>query len=217
MKKKYLKLTCAFSIMLMILGCYPHDNVGTSEYDIVVTNYNKDFNYQNLTSFALPDSIVLITDQTSATNRTFLNKATAQLILNQIATNLTSMGWVDNSDDTANASVIILPTVFQTTTVNYYYPYSYWGWYYPGYYPGYGWGYPGYGGYPLTTSYQTGTLLMQMTYRKGIEAGSVPVLWTGLVNGLINANGSSTSSINARIVSDINQAFTQSPYLNIKK
>lgn len=220
MKKNLLKIIFWLSTFLLFCGCYPQENVNTSEYDIVVTNYNQNFNFNSLSSFALPDSIVLISDQTTATTPVFLNKATTTLILNQIATNLTNMGWINKSNDTANASVIILPTVFQTTTVNYYYPYSYWGWYYPGYYPGYGWGYPGYGygGYPMTSSYQTGSLLMQMTYRNGIEAGSVPILWTGLINGLINSGGStSTSSVNSRIVTDINQAFTQSPYLNIKK
>src|SRR6187402_3349396 len=102
MKKKYVKLTLGLSALLTLLGCYPKENVAAySKYDLVITNYDKDFNYQAQTTFALPDSIILITDQSSSsstTKQTFLNQATATLILNQITTNLTNMGWAKVKD-----------------------------------------------------------------------------------------------------------------------
>jgi hypothetical protein len=39
---------------------------------------------------------------------------------------------------------------------------------------------------------------------------TIPALWSGIMNGLASKNALTTSS---RIVRDIGQAFTQSPYL----
>lgn len=209
MKKIPFKLILGF-ILIALAGCYPQENGYVDDYDLVATNYDKDFKFSQHKTFALPDSIVLIGEQTLTGDLVFVDKSTATLILNQIRTNLLKLGWTE--EDTTTADIILLPSVFKNTTVYYYYDYAYWGWYYPGYYPGYGWGYPGYGyPYPAATSYETGTLFMQMTYRAGIEASSVPVVWTGVINGLLNVG--SSSSVNSRITTNINQAFTQSPYL----
>jgi len=209
MKKIPFKIILGF-ILLALVGCYPQENGYVDDYDLVATNYDKDFTFSQHKTFALPDSIILIDEQTTKDDVVFVEDKTATLILNQIRTNLLQLGWTE--EDTTTADIILLPSVFKNTTVYYYYDYSYWGWYYPGYYPGYGWGYPGYGyPYPAASSYQTGTLFMQMTYREGIEASSVPVVWTGVINGLLNVG--SSSSVNSRITSTINQAFNQSPYL----
>ncbi len=213
MKKNHLKIIIGCCIFLL-WGCYPQENGSINEYDLVATNYDKDFAFSQHKNYALPDSIVLVSDQTTnGDDLVFVDKKTAQVILDQIRTNLNSMGWTE--EDTTTADIILLPTALKNTTLYYYYDWAYWGWYYPGYYPGWGWGYPGYGyPYPSVSGYQTGTLFMQMTYRAGIEAGSVPVVWNGVINGLLNVGGSSASStVNSRIVSSINQAFTQSPYL----
>jgi hypothetical protein len=209
MKKNHLKIILGLSIFLL-WGCYPQESGYVNDYDIVGTNYDKEFQFSQHKTYALPDSIVSIGDQTLTGKVVFVDQKTADLILNQIRANLNQLGWVEK--DTSVADIILLPSAFKNTNVYYYYDYAYWGWYYPGYYPGYGWGYPGYGyPYPVASSYETGTLFMQMTYRKGIEASSVPVVWTGIINGLLNVG--SSSSVNSRITTTINQAFKQSPYL----
>lgn len=209
MKKMYLKIVLGLS-MLLLWGCYPQESATVNEYDIVATSYDKEFNFSSHKSYALPDSIVLIDSQNSDNDLEFLDKNTANLILTQIRNNLNGMGWTEK--DSSVADIILLPSAFKTTTVYYFYDYAYWGWYYPGYYPGYTWGYPSYFyPYPVASSYQTGTLMMQMTYKDGIEASSVPVVWTSLINGLLNTG--TTASVNSRITSTINQAFAQSPYL----
>lgn len=209
MKKNHLIIILGLSIFLF-WGCYPQENGYVNDYDIVATNYDKDFQFSQHKTYALPDSIVLVGDQTLTGSVVFVDQKSADLILNQIRANLNKLGWVEK--DTSVADIILLPSAFKNTNVYYYYDYAYWGWYYPGYYPGYGWGYPGYGyPYPVATSYQTGTLFMQMTYRKGIEASSVPVVWTSVINGLLNVG--SSSSVTSRITTTINQAFNQSPYL----
>jgi hypothetical protein len=40
--------------------------------------------------------------------------------------------------------------------------------------------------------------------------GNVPIVWIGVINGLVEG---SQASINARVLTDIDQAFTQSEYL----
>ena len=44
------------------------------------------------------------------------------------------------------------------------------------------------------------------------ETDSVPTIWTGDINGLLGAGAASTQQ---RLEYNINQAFTQSPYLKV--
>jgi Domain of unknown function (DUF4136) len=193
MKNKHFALL-GIALVSLLLSCYPHKNIYVDEYDIVGTAPDKQFDFSTHKTYALPDSIILVDGDAYKNKKECIDQTTANLILGQIRMNLDAYGWVEK--DTSVADIILLPSVFKNTTISYYYDYAYWGWYYPGYYPGYGWGYPG----------------GAMTYRKGIEAGSVPVVWTGLINGLLNT-GSSTSSVNTRIKKNIDQAFKQSEYL----
>jgi hypothetical protein len=208
---KKTKIILGLSLLLLLAGCYPSKDVYYNDLDLVGTNYDTKFNFSDVHTYALPDSIILISDGAyDSLNPVFVKQTTANQIINQIRSNMNSYGWTEVNKNVAD--VIILPAAFQTTNVSYYYSWGYWGWYYPGYYPGYGWGYPGYGyGYPTSTTYQTGTLVMSMTYPNGTEVSNVPVVWTGVINGLLS--GSSTSSVQSLITTDINQAFTQSPYL----
>ena len=108
-------------------------------------------------------------------------------------------GW-SYEENPANADVTLFPAVWTNTTV--YYWYDYWCWY-DYYYCGWGWYYPSY------TTYTTGTLVMFMV---PAEQGSVEPLsvWTSAVNGLM----SGTYDV-SRVTNAIDQAFEQSPYLNI--
>lgn len=100
---------------------------------------------------------------------------------------------------------------------------------YPGYpwWPGGGWGgwYPGYPpigcyycGYPPTVSYtkfETGTIILDLFDLRPFSGGGsipseFPPSWIAIMRGLV---GSSSSSNQDRVVSSINKAFDQSPYL----
>ena len=53
-----------------------------------------------------------------------------------------------------------------------------------------------------------------MTYPDGITAAdNVPVVWSSILNGLLEGG---TSEINSRIKKSVDQAFDQSPYLSVK-
>jgi hypothetical protein len=203
--------------VILLSGCYNYeDSADINDLDLVATNYQKDYNFNAKKTFALPDSVVLISGEGFDGTNEYAKQSYAKPMLDAIRFNMTKYGWKEELVDSL-ADVIILPSVSQTTNVYYYYSYSYWNWYYPGgYYPGgWGWYYPGYYYPPTTSSYKTGSMFIQMTDpSNAANSDQLPVVWTGLINGL--AEGS-TASIQARIKTTVDQAFTQSSYLNHNK
>jgi hypothetical protein len=104
--------------------------------------------------------------------------------------------------------VVLTPAGLSTTT----YFYSYWyDWWYGGYWGWYGWYYPP---YYTVSSYTTGTLLMVVADPDQASESPInrsPALWIAAANGLL------TYSYDlSRVSQGIDQAFTQSSYLNIK-
>ncbi len=203
-------LVLLLAVGLMMAGCEPEDSVYVEDLDLVVTNYNPDFNFKAQKTYAMPDSVVLINGQDYDGSTEYAKPTYATPILDAIKKNMANNGWTLVNKN-ASPYVIILPSVSQTTNIFYTYSYAYWGWYYPGYSGGWGWYYPGYYYPPTVSSYKTGSLFLQMTHPGDTSASDLlPVEWICIVNGLMEG---STTSIQARITTGINQAFKQSPYL----
>ena len=178
-------------------SCYPGDITTTAETDIVATFFDKSVDFSTKMTYARPDQVVNINDQTLGTSY----DAT---IVSQIDQNMASLGFTRVTDP-AQADVHIVPLAAASTWVGgSCYP-AYWGGWY-GYPSGWGWCYPD------TYSFQTGTLLLVMVNPQ--SASGSPGLWIAGINGLLEG---STAEINARINKNINQAFTQSPYLGAGK
>lgn len=207
-----------YRIALLVLpvlgGCYPNGADYIEELDLVYTNYDATADFSTRLTYAIPDSVVKITgdiftDPDGDGKPTFVTGGYATTMLNRIKQNLNANGWQE-VDKNANPDVIVLVVSMTQLNLFYYYDWGYWGWWYPTWGYGWGWYYPYYP--PYVTSYRSGTILMQMVDSKAATpAGeNVPVLWSGVVNGL--AEGS-TTSINSRIQTTIDQAFVQSPYL----
>jgi hypothetical protein len=206
-------------LLPLFVGCYPHGATSYTDYDLVYTNHSDSVDFTQRKTFALPDSVVKITgdnfDNPNGDGKpSFLPAAYSEVILSQIAQNMTAYGWTE-VDKNASPDVILLVSASNTTYMYWYYDWSYWGWYYPGYNPGWGWYYPGY--YPpYVSTYTTGTLLIQMTDEKAIiinpqgAVANVPVIWVCVLNGLVNG---STADVATRVQTNLNQAFAQSPYL----
>ena len=77
-----------------------------------------------------------------------------------------------------------------------------------------GWYYP----YPVTYSYDTGTLIMEMVdLRQPVDQSNqnkLPVIWHAYASGLLYGN----SHFNMQLtLNAVNQAFAQSPYLSNKQ
>lgn len=196
------------ALLALFWGCYPGGGDYVDEFDIVLTNYDDNAAFSTMTTYSMPDSIVEIDDDSDPNNPEYIKGSSAAPILAAIRTNMKNYGWTE-VNKLAKPDVILLPSAMQTTTISYYYGGGYWGWYYP-YYPGGGWYYPGY--YPPTySSYTSGTLLVQMTNPNDpTEDDKIPVIWTGVINGLLTG---SSASYNTRVTKNVNQMFTQSLYL----
>jgi hypothetical protein len=200
----------------LLAGCYPQGAEYTDELDLVYTNYASDSNFSARKTYAIPDSVLKISgEQVTVPDSTFrpefLSADYSNPILAAINQNMTTYGWT-RVNKFSKPDVILLVSAMTTTNIYYYYDWSYWGWYYPGYYPGWGWYYPGYYYPAYVTGYRSGSVFIQMVDSKATEitTDNVTVLWSCILNGL--AEGS-TSSITSRLATSINQAFTQSPYL----
>jgi hypothetical protein len=186
-------------IIFLMVSCYPDGIEAYEDTDLVYTNYVDTFDFAANGTYSIPENIVKITgDLADGETPTYVSEPYNTQILNIIKTEMASNGW-SYEENPANADVTLFPAVWTNTTV--YYWYDYWCWYY--YYCGWGWYYPSY------TTYTTGTLVMFMV---PAEQGSVEPLsvWTSAINGLMS--GSYDVS---RITNAIDQAFEQSPYLNI--
>jgi len=201
MKNNLIIVTCLMSFMLF--GCYPDGPEYVEDYDLVLTNYEDDYNFSNQQTYAMPNRIVKITGNVREDEEpVFIPEATATLILANIEANMQRKGW-QRVDVSENPDMLLTPASWEVTTINYWY--DYWGWWWGGYYPG--WGYPPY----YVTSYSTGTLLMSLIDPTLESANGNPIVqWTGAINGIL------TSSYNAsRVNTAVDQAFNQSPYLTI--
>ena len=208
-------LAAVFGIMLLVMGgCAPDSGFNSiSDYDVVVTHYDPEADYQTYTTFAVADTVAHLGNPSGGDDG--ISKAIDPIIIDEITAQMIRMGYTLESDPENNTpDLFMLPGITIST----------WTGYVPGYpwYPGYGWGgwypyypwYPGY--YPgYTYSYDTGTIIVDMVDVATLdeETGDVLVIWTGGINGVVS--GSSSSNYD-RVEGGIRQAFEQSPYLKKK-
>lgn len=201
--------------VLLLAGCQKDPDLSDLSDDFVVfTDYDPEVSFTSYSTFYLPDSILLITD--NPTPRYWSDERAKEIISN-IETVLTTRGYT-RVDEKENADIGIQPSYIQG--VSYFYGYSnpYWWWGYPGYWgPGY-WGGGWYGyyyPYPVTYSYKVGSMMMEMVDltvkpEEGEKNPKLPIRWTAYMDGIL----SGSSRYNAHlIVRAVNQAFEQSPYI----
>lgn len=212
MKKVQSKVSLvALALVVLCLGCRPTSLEYISDYDLVVTNYNRDYAFNAVNTYFLPDSVVYIVDNPGAVNHKYDDQ-----ILGAVKRNLDALGWTQLPSDPGNkADVVVLVSASKDSYASCasYCWWCYWGWY-PGwgYYPpawgpGWGWGYP-----PgvVCSSYSTGTVIVNITDPDEASVNTLPVAWSGVLNGLVEG---SESSVISRINTNIDQMFKQSPYL----
>jgi len=203
---KILRVLSLTALVFLLTQCYPEGPVYTDEVDLVYSNYDPASDFTVKHTYAIPDKIMKIDDKlVNGGSPNFVKDVYASQLLDRIKLNMANYGWSLVNKD-ANPDVLLAPVAYELTTT-YYYGGGYWDWWYGGWY---GWYYP----YPVTTSYSTGSLIVTMIDPKNESAdGKMPAVWTFVVNGLLE--GTTTEFIN-RYTKGINQAYTQSPYLNIK-
>ena len=158
-------------------------------------------------------------------NATGLANELKEEILSLVKQNFEAYNYQLLTDEEAEAQTpdfVVTVTAFATPTFSYNSWGNYWGWY-PGW-EWFGWGgvwggwypwYPWYsGGYYY--AYDKGTVVIDMLDAKKAdkETKRVPVLWTGMVDGILAGN---QNYLAERLEKNINQCFIQSPYLKTTK
>jgi len=212
MKNVFIKIVFVIGIAVGLSSCYPGGAEYISDTDIVITNYDSDYNFGKIQTYFLADSIRHLVNEGEEPDRKW-----DEFILGELAMHFDGLGWdrLSASDISGGQQpdadiVVTLATI--TITNIYSYPwYGGWGWGWGGY-PGYGWGYPWYGGY-YVSSYETGTVLWTMFDPADVDEENEKVYlnWEAVINGLL---GSNPVNGQTRITNGINQAFKQSPYLS---
>jgi hypothetical protein len=222
MKTKLRFFNAAVALMFIAIGftaCYPGDDVSYSDLDLLITDYDVKTNFASLSTYYMPDSVVHLKDTLDPSSNVDVSHDLDDFVLQKVRANMSAYGYTAEAEPSIHKPDIFLTVSVMATknyNVYYYYPY-YWGWGWGWYYKStdyWGWYYPpGWGG-TYVTSYTVGTLVMTMHDIRNATAttDTIPTIWTGAMNGLL---GSSSSATKNRVEYNIDQAFTQSPYLKI--
>lgn len=213
-----LLLFAMIGMVLAVYACYPGGATDVSDFDLVITLYDENFDYGTLKTYAMPDSVVEFPDSTQT-----INPATEQLILQTVADNMANYGYtrIINPDTTVADSIPDVVVLCRALTQDFAafttYPWwGYWGGWYGGWYPpypGWGWGYPP-GGVSVNT-FTVGAVLIDMA--QGLpdppdETAEVQSgVWSAGLNGLLS---NSLQGDQTRVKEGIDRAFEQSPYLD---
>ena len=213
-----------------LAGCYPGGPETFGDTDVVVTLRASDAIFEGDNTFALPDQVIDLGEVVPDDPEPTIDHRFDEDILTRVRSNLEAYGYTYTEDEEAADLWVPVGAIVTTTWVLYQY-YDYWG--YWGFYPGFGggfWiGYPVYG----ISAYQTGTIVFSLVRPEDIEPveeiqisedapreqaleniNKVPAIWSATINGLV---GSSAGTTVDRIQTTIDQAFDQSPYLDLNR
>jgi hypothetical protein len=223
----------AVIVSLFLTACYNYnDDTYLDELDLTLTYYDTSYNFQQNTTFAMRDSVGIISDYLSDAEIEAFYRPNGgnDQIKALISTNLKALGYTEVAA-TENFDLGVNMVVMAVESTDYYYGwwygyYGYYGWYWGGWYP-----YYGYPWYPVSVTYQQGALLTELVdgnslraYRLWADEKSqseienanpedvpdVHFVWQSLVSGIA---GTEKSYNKDRAERGINEAFTQSPYL----
>jgi hypothetical protein len=197
-------------IAVLYGACTPGSDITASESDVVVTHYDTKYNFGSVKYYAMPDSIVDLTADPDDPGDPLISPDKEQEILSLIRSNFTDRGYVQvDTNDAVNPpqfAVIVAAQAVDNYSVYSYYPWYPWGWW------GYYWWY-----YPPTVgvsyAYTLGTLFIQMGEFAPYDPDEdepKTAYWMAAQNGVLN---DSSSNLENRFTTGINQMFDQSPYL----
>lgn len=211
--KKILLISMA---VLAVAACHkePYPQDGDNEY-LVYTSPGKDVNFTQFKTFDIADSLLVI----GQGDKPVYSQTQAALALIQAyRTNMEKLGYIYTPSNPDADLGIQLTYIIKTERYVQYYDNPYWWLDYPGYWPAGYWGnwhgfyYPR----PVVYTYTTNALLADMVNLAAEIEDDKPleILWTSYVGG---PAGSSYQNDVERMKTAINQAFAQSPYLNISQ
>ena len=210
--KKFLVLAIS---LIALASCEKDPDMSQLDSDFTVyTDYDSSTDFSNFTTYCLPDSILVPGD---GMKNSYWKDESAQRLISAAAEAMDSLGYkrVTNPDE-ATLGLQLSFTQMRTHVTDFvgggmygsWWNFAFWGPYWGGWY------YP----YPISYSYDTGTLMMEMvdltkrTAATDDEKQELTVVGHAYADGLLYGS----SRINLQLaLRALNQAFTQSPYLNI--
>ena len=207
------KIIFISALALLAVAChkepYPQDN--DDEY-LVYTTPAKGVDFTQYQTFDIADSLLII-GQSAKPEYSQSNNALA--IIQEFRVNMEKLGYIYTPSNPNADLGIQLTYMIQTERFVQYYNDPYWWLDYPGYWsPGY-WG-DWYGFYyprPMVYTYSTNSLVADMvdlTSEQG-TGKALKVVWSSYIGGPAGPNAYYDVQ---RLKAAIDQAFTQSPYLN---
>jgi hypothetical protein len=216
MRKFTRKLMFLILLVAVISGCYPGGPEYIADLDLITTNYSPEYwENDSALTYYMPDSLGWIIDRDDPENNEELERDYDQFILDEVAANMLALGYtrLDTIDDQNQPDLIVFTQALavRNTTITYVPGYPWWNCYYPywcGYWYYYPWGYR-----PLTYSYETGTIIIEIADLNNIDSENqlIEVVWNAGINGLLRSSESGNQQF---VSSSIEKAFNQSSYLN---
>lgn len=199
---------------LVVVSCHkePSPQDPDNEY-LVYTEPAKNVDFKKFKTFYLPDSLLVIGQSEKPY---YSQTANAQALIREFKNNMIHYGYIYTSDPSEADLGLQLTYIVHTERFVQYYNDPYWWMDYPGYWSPSFWGdwygfyYPG----PMTYTYSTNAMIADMvdlTPEPG-SGKSLQVVWTSYLGG---PSGPSLYYDVRRMIQSIDQAFEQSPYLNI--
>ena len=189
----------AVALLLALAACYPGGPESASDTDLTLTVQTPEGDYTNLRTFAMENTVHDLTPP-GVDPADPIPQTTKDLILNTLRDEMAKAGFTEVDTAATDIDTWVLVGAVQSEVWFYYYG---WGGWYGGYYPHYG----------NVSSFDVGSVVWQMMDTRNYDPASEdppPSLWLAAVNGALSNSSSTTTT---RLVTNIQQAFTQSPYI----
>jgi hypothetical protein len=207
-RRAFLLVPLGLLLIAAVYGaCTPGSEITVAESDVVLTLFDKDFNFGAVKTYAMPDSIYHFTGDPDTSGPAGKYD---QDMLALIESNFEKRGYTrvaDPGTTTPDFSVVVAAVETETWNVYSYYPWNPW---YP-WYPYWGWYYPPY--YGTSYAFTLGTLIIQMgefAENPPDDEAQKTAYWYAAANGVLD---DTEKNLVRRFTDSINQAFDQSPYL----
>ena len=198
----YIVSVLALGSIFLLQACFPFGPEDIEEFDIVATFFDENTSFNAYKTYAMPDSIAKI-DRNGLPDTQGRTGEYDALILSQIAANMGALGYerIENPDE----ADMLMTLAISLDGYELGGGYDYGDYYGPGYDYGTG-NYAGGSGYDL----ETGTVIINLAALNPAAQTETKAIWLGLINGITEQSYTNTSR---RLITLINQCFSQSPYL----
>ena len=198
---KYIFMLVSVALLATSCNLYPGSDARTDELDVVFTQHDEQTNFSTMNTYMLRDEVIPLIEDGSTPSFT-ITPELEETILQAIEANLAAYGWT-KVDSVDNPDMIFASGITVTKHTNIY-----------DYFPSYGWGYyyPFYN-YQVSTYPVGNIILVGLNHKDRDPITNNPAnVWISLIQGpLIN----NVDEPLARVQRDIEQAYIQSPYLNL--